>query len=157
MLAYATPAGGVVMAPLSNFGLHDRAAGIVTVNTSVGAWRKLDRIRRNPRVALAFHTRAHATHDRQEFVLVQGRASLGSAVPAYPSTVMDDWERFEPWRRLGPLWRRWRRIYALRVEIRVAVERLVVWPDLACRGAAVVHGLPLPDDPPPPQPPPANG
>ena len=26
MLAYATPAGGVVLAPLSNFGLHDREA-----------------------------------------------------------------------------------------------------------------------------------
>src|SRR4051812_40315232 len=49
MLAYVTPAGGVVLAPVSNFGLHDRASGVVTVNTSVGAWKKLDRIRRNPR------------------------------------------------------------------------------------------------------------
>ena len=26
-LAYTTPAGGVVLAPVSNFGLHDRASG----------------------------------------------------------------------------------------------------------------------------------
>jgi Pyridoxamine 5'-phosphate oxidase len=157
MLAYATPARGVVLAPVSNFGLHDRGAGVVTFNSSVGAWKKLDRIRRNPHVALAFHTRAHATHDRPEYVLVQGRASLSPPVPDYPSTVVDNWERFEPWRGLGPVWKRWLRVYALRVEVRVAVERVVVWPDLACRGSASVHGPALPDEPPAPQAPPAKG
>jgi hypothetical protein len=156
-LAYVTPARGVVLAPVSNFGLHDRAAGIVTINSSVGAWKKLDRIRRNPQVGLAFHSRAHATHDRAEYVLVQGRASLSPAVPDYPSTVVDHWERFEPWRNLGSFWKRWLRIYALRVEIRVAVERVVVWPDLDCRGAADVHGATLPAESPPAQDTPAKG
>jgi hypothetical protein len=157
MLAYATPACGVVLAPVSNFGLHDRAAGVVTVNSSVGAWKKLDRIRRNPHVALAFHTRAHATNDRPEYVLVQGRAALAPPVPDYPSTVLENWERLEPWRDLGPLWKRWLRVYALRVEIRIKIERLVIWPDLGCHGEAVVHGAALPSEPPPPQAAPAKG
>jgi hypothetical protein len=157
MLAYATPGRGVVLAPVSNFGLHQRAVGVVTVNSSVGAWKKLDRIRRNPQVALAFHTRAHATNDRAEYVLVQGRAALAPPVPDYPSTVVDNWERLEPWRDLGPLWKRWLRVYALRVEIRITVERVVIWPDLGCRGEAVVHGADLPSERPLPQAAPAKG
>ena len=157
VLAYATPAKGVVLAPVSNFGLHDGAAGVVTANSSVGAWKKLDRIRRNPHVALAFHTRAHASHGLPEYVLVQGRASLQPPVPDYPSTVIENWERFEPWRDLGPLWKRWLRIYALRVEIRIAVERITVWPDLSCHGTPKTYGTPPPTEPPPPQDPPAKG
>ena len=158
MLAYATPANGVVLLPVSNFAVRDRAAGTVTsVNSSVGVWKKLDRIRSNPKVALAYHTREHAAHDRPEYVLVQGRAVLSDPVPDYPSTILENWERFEPWRDQGRLWRWWRRIYALRVAVEVHVERIVVWPDLACSGTAEVHGAPLPADPPPPQRPPKNG
>jgi hypothetical protein len=156
-LAYATPGGGVVLAPVSNFGLHDRADGFVTVNSSVGAWKKLERIRRNPHVALAFHTRTHATHARPELVLVQGRALLQPPVADYPSSVLEHWERLEPWRDLGPLWKRWLRVYALRVEIRVALERVVVWPELACQGTPEVEGAPLPTEAPTPQDPPAKG
>ncbi len=157
MLAYVTPALGVVLAPVSNFGLHDRANGIVTVNSSVGAWKKLDRIRRNPNVALAFHTRAHAAHRRPEYVLVQGRASLQPPVDDYPATILDHWERLEPWREISPLWKRWMRIYARRVEIRIAVERIVVWPDLDCAGKPAVHGSPLPAEPAAAQDPPGRG
>src|SRR5687767_13128015 len=53
-LAYATPAKGVVILPVTNFATRDRRAATITVNTSVGAWKKLDRIRRDPNVALAF-------------------------------------------------------------------------------------------------------
>jgi hypothetical protein len=49
------------------------------------------------------------------------------------------------------------RVYALRIEVRIAVERMIVWPDLACRGTPEVIGMPLPAAPPPPQDPPANG
>jgi hypothetical protein len=156
-LAYATPAGGVVLAPVTNFGIHNPAEGIVTANSSVGAWKKLERIGRNPHVAIAFHTRAYATHDRPEYVLVQGRASLEPPLADYPRSVLEHWERIEPWRHLGPLWRRWLRIYAFRVEIRIAVERVVVWPDLACQGALEVEGTPLPAVPPLPQDEPAKG
>src|SRR5436190_9599654 len=90
MLAYVTPAKGVVLTPMGNFGgLHDREAGVVTANTSVGAWKKLERIAADPNVALAFHTRAHASHERPEYVLVQGRASLSEPIDDYPSTVLD--------------------------------------------------------------------
>lgn len=59
MLASVTPARGVVLRPLTNFGLRDRERGSVTVLSSLGAWRKLRRMRRNPHVSLAFHTRRH--------------------------------------------------------------------------------------------------
>jgi Pyridoxamine 5'-phosphate oxidase len=158
MLAYATPAKGAVLLPVNNFALRDRDAGTVSaVNSSVGVWRKLERIRRDPHVALAFHTREHGLSRRPEYVLVQGRASLGPPVPDYPATILRNWERFEPWSELHPLWRRWRRVYALRVAIELAVERIVVWPDLACRGTPIVQGAPLPAEPPAPQRPPRRG
>ena len=80
-LAYTTPANGVILTPLTNFGLRDREAGTLSpVNSSVAAWRKLDRIRKSPKVALAYHTRTHGFSDRREYVLVQGTASLGEPV-----------------------------------------------------------------------------
>jgi hypothetical protein len=157
VLAYATPARGIVLAPVSNFGLNSRADGVITVNSSVGAWKKLARIASNPQVAVVFHTRAHATHERPEYVLVQGRASLQPPLADYPSSVLEHWERLEPWRELGPLWRMWLRVYALRVEIRIEVERIVVWPDMACHGKPEVAGTPLPAAAPPPQAQPAKG
>jgi Pyridoxamine 5'-phosphate oxidase len=158
MLAYVTPAKGVVLTPVNNFGVRDREGGTVTPNSSVGAWRKLDRMRRNPRVALAFHTREHARHRRPEYVLVQGTASLSEPHPDYPDTILEHWERFEEgWRDLGPVWRWWLRVYRWRVGIEIAVQRLVVWPDLACRGTPQVHGPPLPVQAPAPQRPPAGG
>src|SRR3954470_14277950 len=79
-LAYCTPASGVVLTPLTNFGLRDRAAGTLTaVNSSVGVYRKLERIRANPRIALAYHTRTHGFTDRPEYLLVQGTAPLRPA------------------------------------------------------------------------------
>lgn len=81
-----TPAGGVVLGPVTNFATHDRDAGTVTVNSSIGAWKKLERIRHNPRVALAFHTREHGFTDRPEYVLVQGTASLSEPIADYPAT-----------------------------------------------------------------------
>jgi hypothetical protein len=153
MLAHVTPARGVVMTPVTNFGVHDREAGTITVNSSVGAPKKLDRIRRNPHVALAFHTRRHALHDRPEYVLVQGRATLSAATPDYPATIRENWERFEAWTTMGPLWRRWLRVYGLRVGIEVAAERVMVWPDLSCRGDVEVHGATAPGDPGPQKPP----
>jgi hypothetical protein len=158
MLAYATPANGVVLLPVSNFAVLDREAGMVaSVNTSVGAWTKLERIRRNPRVALAFHTREHAATNRPEYVLVQGTATLAAPVEDYPSTILDVWERFELWADQHPLWKRWRRVYALRIAIEVSVERILVWPDLGCSGPVEVHGSALPPDPPAPQAEPKKG
>jgi nitroimidazol reductase NimA-like FMN-containing flavoprotein (pyridoxamine 5'-phosphate oxidase superfamily) len=158
-LAYVTPASGVVVMPVTNFAIRDPAAGTVTVNTSVGAWRKLDRMRRNPHVALAFHTREHSLSERTEYVLVQGMARISSAADpdAWLATLGDNWERFggQP-RELGRFWEWWLRAYHWRVNVEVKAERVTCWPDLACAGTPVVQGAPLPD-PPPPQPEPKLG
>jgi len=74
-LAYLTPAGGAVLTPVAPIGLRDRDAGTVTFTTSLGFGRKLDRIARNPRVALAYHARDHGFAAAPRFVLVQGTAT----------------------------------------------------------------------------------
>src|SRR5688572_5136875 len=134
-LAHVTPARGVVLTPVTNFALRDSTDGTVAVNSSVGMWRKLERIRKNPNVALAFHTRAHAATRRPEYVLVQGKGSLSSLTDrdAWLEAMGDRWERFggQP-RDVGPLWDRWMRAYHWRVNIEIAVTRIVVWPDLRC-------------------------
>jgi hypothetical protein len=159
-LAHRTPALGVVLSPVTNFAVRDRDAGTVTVNSSVGMWRKLARIREDPLVALAFHTREHALSQRPEYVLVQGRASLSSLSEpdAWQALLGESWENFggQP-REVGRLWRRWLRAYHWRINIQIAVERIVVWPDLQCSGRPRVHGAPLPEDLPAPQRPPARG
>src|SRR5215211_5159423 len=73
-LAYVTPAGGAVVTAVAPIGLRDRDAGTVTFTTSLGLGRKLERIARNPRVALAYHAREHGLADGSEVVLVQGDA-----------------------------------------------------------------------------------
>jgi hypothetical protein len=95
--------------------------------------------------------------DRGEYILVQGSATIGPAVEDFPSTMLQHWERFEPWSRLGPAWKWWMRVYAHRVEVSLAVERIVAWSDLACAGEFTVHGAPLPETAPPSQTPPAKG
>lgn len=157
VLAYGTPADGAVLTPVTNFAVRDRNAGTVTVNSSVGAPRKLERIRRNPRVALAYHTRRHGFSDRPEYVLVQGQAALSAPIENYPASLGENWERFDGPRGRGPLWGRLLRVYYLRVEIQITVERIVVWPDLACHGSPEVHGVALPAEPPRAQRPPTHG
>jgi nitroimidazol reductase NimA-like FMN-containing flavoprotein (pyridoxamine 5'-phosphate oxidase superfamily) len=158
VLASITPARGVVLTPLTNFGTRDRQAGTLTaVNTSVGVWKKLERMRRNPNVALAYHTREHGFSGRPEYVLVQGRASLLPPVPEFPASMGHAWERFGGPVTGGPLWDRWLRVWATRVAVELAVERVIVWPDLSCRGVSEVHGRPLPEEPPEPPRPPARG
>ena len=74
--AYLTPAKGVVITPMAPLGLRDREAGTVTLTTSLALWKKLDRVRRNSGVAIAYHAREHGLTDRPGFVVVQGRASF---------------------------------------------------------------------------------
>lgn len=148
LLCYPTPASGVVLRPVTNFGMHDRDTGTITVNTSIGAWRKIVRLRHNPHVALAYHTRAHSASDRGEYVLVQGRARLSEPIEDYPGTV-PNWERFDGPTARNPLWRRWLRVYYTRVAIEITAERVLVWPGLDCHGEPEVHGAPLPAAPEP--------
>lgn len=156
-LAYLTPARGVVITPMAPLGLRDRDAGTVTVTTSLGLWKKLERIRANPGVAVAFHARDHADTDRPEFVLVQGEATVQPAPDrAWLDSIGSQWAHFLGERK-GGLLGHWQRVYYYeRVAITVAVRRIVVWPTLDCAGVPIVHGEPLPD-PPATQSPPRNG
>jgi hypothetical protein len=151
-LAYVTPAGGSVVTPVAPIGLRDREAGTVSFTTSLGFGRKLQRIERDPRVALAYHAREHGFASEPRFVLVQGRASYeANPNPAVlAEKVRPASEKFMGAPRTGWFWDRWlSAYYADRVLVTVQVERVVSWPDLACEGAPSVTGSPLPDEPPP--------
>lgn len=156
-LACGTPAGGVVCTPVTNFGQRDRTFGTIAVNTSVGTPRKLERIRANPNVALSLHTRRHGTSSRPEHVLVQGTAELSDPVPDYPDRLGPAWDERDGPRATGDFWTWWLQIYATRVEIRITVERITTWPDLACRGDPVVRGAAPPAAAPAGQRPPKKG
>ncbi len=159
-LAYATPAGGAVAAPVAPIGLRDREAQTVGFTTSLGFGRKLDRIRENPRVALAYHAREHGFADAPRYVLVQGRASYDSKPDrAYleehlqPASI-----RFLGPPRRGIFWDRWlSAYYGDRVVVTVKVERVISWPDLQCAGEPTVLGTPLSSEQPASQPPPGGG
>jgi hypothetical protein len=158
-LGYATPAQGAVVMAVAPIGLRDRARGRVGFTTSLGFARKLDRIRREPRVALAYHAREHGRSDRPEYVLVQGRAEpVVEPTPEDRALVRRQAEQYLGASRSGPFWDRWlREYYMVRIPVWVHVERLTVWPDLRCGGRPELHGLPEPVSPPDPQRPPAKG
>src|SRR5690349_13950819 len=58
-VAYTTPAGGAVATAVAPIGLRARAAGELTFTTSLGFSKKIDRLRKDPKVALAYHAREH--------------------------------------------------------------------------------------------------
>lgn len=159
-LAYLTPAGGAVVTAVAPVGLRDREQGTVTFTTSLGFGKKLQRIERDPCVALAYHAREHGFAREDSFVLVQGRCR-----PVPPAD--EDWnnrvlgpasERFMGPPRRGRFWDRWlREYYADRVAVTVDIERIVVWPSLDTSGEPAVHGAPRPDRQPEPQAAPKKG
>jgi hypothetical protein len=159
-LAYLTPAGGAVLTPVAPIGLRDRDAGTVSFTTSLGFGRKLDRIKANPRVALAYHAREHGFATEPNFVLVTGTASY-DATPdreLLEGTIMPASERFMGKPRRGPFWDRWLSAYYTdRVLVTVAVDRVVSWPDITRSDEHTVAGSPLPSEEPESQQPPANG
>ena len=140
-LGYRTPAGGVVVQAVAPIGLRDRAAGTVGFTTSLGFSKKLERIARDARVALAFHAREHGLARGDEYVLAQGRAR----VVATPSPEERMRVRTLAEAALGParegwFWDRWlREYYAARVPVHVEVDRIVTWPDLRCAGSPRVE------------------
>ena len=151
-LAYVTPAGGAVVAAVAPIGLRDRDGGTVSFTTSLGLGRKLERIARNPRVALAYHAREHGFTARPEFVLVQGDATPAREPDRdyLEQTVRPQATRFLGAPREGRLfWDRWlREYYQDRIPVAIAVERMTVWPDGRCAGRPIGHGAPAPGDPP---------
>jgi hypothetical protein len=160
-LAYVTPAGGAVVTGVAPIGLRDREAGTVSFTTSLGFGRKLDRIKRNPSVALAYHSREHGFAAGPELVLVQGDAT---AETEPDRRLLEDVISPQAERFLGPpkrgrlFWDRWlQEYYADRVPVAVAVKRIVAWPDELAAGVPEAFGAPLPALPPEPQAPPSGG
>jgi hypothetical protein len=142
-LAYLTPAKGVVITPMAPLALRDRDAGTVTLSTSQGLWKKLDRMRSNPGVAVAYHAREHGLTDRPGFVLVQGLASF----PTRPDrdwleSITPQWERFLGPRRTGLAGRMLEVYYWQRVPITIRVERVVAYADDAAATEPRVFGSP---------------
>lgn len=145
-LAYRTPAGGAVVTGVSPIGLRDRSAGTIGFTTSLGFGRKLERIRRFPQVALAYHAREHGFSSRPDYVLVQG--SVSSVVlpdEAYlRGEIGERSARYLGRPRTGFFWDRWLRVYYRdRVIVTVDVERIVRWPGTDAAAPAEVLGEPL--------------
>ncbi len=158
-LAYVTPAQGAVVAPITTAGVRDREAGTVMLTTSLAFGKKLERIRREDRVALAFHAREHGFADGPQFVLVQGRATIGWTDPAAQGKALARGTRrfFSP-PKSGRFWRWWMHEYYMeRVPVTVAVERVTSWPDSTGDAPPAVHGIPLPTAPPDSQAAPRGG
>ena len=132
--AYLTPAGGVVVTAVGpGLGSWQRDAGLVGFTTSLGFGRKLDRIIRDPRVALAYHAREHGFSASPVFVLAQGRA----AVDLTPSrdrleALVPRGEWFYGEARRGPVWDRLlREYYYERVLVDITLQRVMTWPNLS--------------------------
>jgi hypothetical protein len=155
-LAYVTPAGGTVLSAVAPIGIHVRAAGTVGFTTSLGFGRKLDRIARDPKVALAYHTRQHGFSRQPGFVVVQGTATVEPGTKELRDELAAKAERFLGPIKKGAFWDRWlAAYYSDRVLVTVTAERVLSWPDEAAAGAATVAGPALPAAP--PQAPPKKG
>jgi hypothetical protein len=156
-LAYLTPAKGVMISPMAPLGIRDRKAGTVTLSSSLALWKKLDRMRRNPGVAVAYHTRDHAFTNRPGFVLVQGRASFETTPDReWLESITPQWDKFLGERSTGLIGRTQRVYYWERIAINVQIERILHWHDTSGTGEPEVFGSPVPP-PPQPQRPPAKG
>jgi hypothetical protein len=156
-LGYLTPAKGVVIAPIAPLGLRDRDRGTVTVTTSLALWKKLDRIRRNPGVAMAYHTRELGQTNRPGFVLVQGQATVQEEPNReWLKSIEPNHARDLGPRKTGLVGRLLHTYYWERVAIEIAVDRVVAYPDTEATEEPLVFGTPLAPAP-APQKPPAKG
>ena len=155
-LAYVTPAGGTVLTAVAPIGIRDRDAGTVGFTTSLGFGRKLDRIARDPKVALAYHTRQHGFSTGRGTLVVQGTATVLPVNQDVRDQLTARAERFLGPLRKGWFWDRWlSAYYDDRVPVQVKVERILSWPDEAATGEPAIVGPSLPDAA--PQAPPKKG
>jgi hypothetical protein len=150
VFAHRTPASGVVLTPMTNFGTHRRDEGRVTVNSSIGMWRKLERVMQEQKVAIAFHARDHSASTQTDYVMLQGDGTVGPTddPDGWMTDLGSSWETFggQP-RDVGLLWERWLRAYHWRVNVDVAVHRILSWNTLECDGSMTVVGPPIAEPP----------
>jgi hypothetical protein len=161
-IAYVTPARGAVVTAVAPIGLRDRDAGTVGFTTSLGFGRKLERLRTEPRIAMAYHAREYGLGDgaNRRFVLVQGRATfdVDPDKDFLENEIAPRAARYLGEPRRGFFWDRWlEAYYADRVLVTVDVERIVAFPDLRAAGEPAVVGSDRPTQAPEPQAPPKNG
>ena len=161
-IAYVTPARGAVVTAVAPIGLRDRDAGTVGFTTSLGFGRKLERLRTEPRIAMAYHARDHGLGDgaNRRFVLVQGRATfdVDPDKDFLENEIGPRAARYLGEPRRGFFWDRWlEAYYADRVLVTVDVERIVAFPDLGAAGEPSVVGSDRPTQAPEPQAPPKMG
>jgi hypothetical protein len=157
-VAYITPAGGAVVTAVAPCGIERRDQGVVGFTTSLGFGKKLERIVRDPHVALAYHSREHGFSVSQAFVLAQGIA-LVDLTPsrARLEALSPQVGRYLGEPKRGAVWDRLlREYYQERVFVDIGVERMVSWPGLDAHGDPEVTGAAWPG-PPAPQAPPKNG
>ena len=137
-LAYCTPAGGPSWPRSPRSASRDRERGEVIFTTSLGLGRKLERIRANPRVALAYHAREHGFATAPATCSCRGTASFDTSPD---QRVLEEVVRPASVRFLGPpktgfFWDRYlQEYYADRVLVTVAVERVAGWPDRAAKAS----------------------
>src|SRR5436309_13936300 len=143
-VAHIRPAGGAVVTAGAPIGLRDRDAGTVSFTTSLGFGRKLERIGKDPRVALAYHAREHGHSTSPRYVLVQGDATVVKEPdPDYLEFIGRQATPYLGEPRRGFFWDRWlSAYYADRVPVHVTVQRIVSWPDLPRAGEPELHGAP---------------
>ncbi|MER7682500.1 hypothetical protein [Streptomyces sp. NPDC096934] len=157
-VAYLTPAGGAVITSVSPVGLGDRENGVLGFTTSLGFPKKLERILRDPHVAVAYHTREHGFASDDTYVLAQGTASVD--LRPSPGRLQDLMRASEPFlgeTKRGLVWD-WllREYHQERVFVDIGLERIALWDNLAARGAESIIGTAWPRIP-APQKPPKNG
>lgn len=157
-VAYVTPAGGAVVNGIASLGMGDRAAGTLGFTTSLGLSKKLERILRDPHVALAYHARDHGYSSNPLFVLAQGLANV-DLTPSREKieAIIPQVEKFLGEVKRGRMWDRLlREYYFERVFVDVKVVRVTESPNLDGSGSPKVSGDPPPTQP-GPQTPPRNG
>lgn len=149
-VAYSTPAGGAVVTAVSTLGMGDRESGSLAFTTSLGLSKKLERMLRDRRVAIAYHARDHGYSRSPCFELAQGDASVELA----PSkerleSIFPEAEKFlGQGIKRGFFWDRLlREYYTDRVFVDVSLIRLAEWDSLEATGAPKVVGEPLPGPP----------
>ncbi|MFJ8228486.1 hypothetical protein ACIQ9E_00815 [Streptomyces sp. NPDC094448] len=157
-LAYTTPQRGVVVTPVSPLGLADREAGTLAFTSALAFGRKLNRILRDPRVALCYHARDYGSSTSRTLVLAQGDAEVSLHPPEDRLAALHERmaDRFGG-RKQGTLWD-WIQYEAdhQRAFVDITVTRLVTWGERTPHDWTSLDGSPWPD-PPGSQDPPARG
>src|SRR6266851_2426728 len=140
-VAYITPAGGAVVTAVAPCGIERRDQGVVGFTTSLGFGKKLERIVRDPHVALAYHSREHGFSVNQAFVLAQGIASVDlTPSRARLEALSPQVGRYLGEPKRGAVWDRLlREYYQERVFVDIGVERMVSWPRRRRRRMAWAH------------------